>query len=73
MKTRTVKVKGIEFGNASEAIQHADASGYGDDVVTVGGRYFLVRKAEGERLDRLGVVGAFHYDRDGVLMSVPTA
>jgi len=68
---REITISGMEFDTVYEAIQHADASGYGDQVLTVGGRYFLVTDAEAERLDRAGVVSAKWFDHDGILMSVP--
>jgi hypothetical protein len=47
----TMTFQAIEFDNANEAIQYYDASGYGDDVISLDGKYYLTRKAEAERLD----------------------
>jgi hypothetical protein len=71
---KTIYTDGIFFPNASEAIQHMDASGYGDKVVSIKGdrRYFLTTEAEADRLDAQGLVTAYWFDRDGVLISVPT-
>jgi hypothetical protein len=70
-KQRTVTVAGIEFRTAGDAIQWHNADPKTGAVISVGGRYFAVTRAEADRLDALGVVGAFWFDRDGVVVSVP--
>lgn len=49
-----VQVHGIEFENASEALQHAEASGRGQAIL-VGGKHLVVEEAEANRLAEMGV------------------
>lgn len=51
-------IRGIEFGTANGAIQHAEASGRGE-AIAVGGKYLVVEKAEAERLAAAGVAFAY--------------
>ena len=55
----TIEFHAIEFGSADEAIQHYYASGYGDRVISLGGKYYVTRKAEAERLAAAGVEFAY--------------
>jgi hypothetical protein len=68
--TRTITVRGIECDSASEAIQCLDCT-RADNAVSIGRRYFALTKAEADRLDAMGVIDAYWFDRDGILMSVP--
>jgi hypothetical protein len=58
----TITFEAIEFDNAHEAIQHYYASGYGDDVISLGGKYYLVKRAEAERIEVAGVEFAYVHD-----------
>lgn len=74
--TKTITFKGIEFDTASEAIQHYYASGYGDRVISLDRKHYVVEETESDRLAIAGVSFAYvfcHERPDGrdVLMSVP--
>lgn len=69
--TVTVTVQGAEFPTAAEAVSRSGVSG--TEVVSVAGRFWLVTRAEGERLDRLGVVESYWDDRDGELFEMPAS
>jgi hypothetical protein len=58
MATHEITIKGIEFPNAGEAIQHTYADGRGE-AITIGGKYMVVEKAEAERLAAAGVYFAY--------------
>jgi hypothetical protein len=60
----TIEFTAIEFDTAGEAIQHYDASGYGDAVITLGGKYYVTHKAEADRLAAAGVAFAYLYDHE---------
>jgi hypothetical protein len=70
-KNRTVTVTGRECPTPGECLGWYEADPHYGAVISVGGRYFAVTRAEADRLDALGVVGAFWFDRGGVVMSVP--
>ena len=59
-----ITFEGIEFDNAHEAIQHYDASGYGDDVISLNRKYYLVKRAEAQRLEKAGVEFAYVHDHE---------
>ncbi len=59
---RTIQVHGIEFPNASEALQHYYAGG--GEVILLAGRYFVVQKAEAERLAADGVEFAYVHEHE---------
>ncbi|MCC7291481.1 MAG: hypothetical protein IT449_05400 [Phycisphaerales bacterium] len=74
MKTMTIEA--IEFDSAHEAIQHYYAGGYGDRVIALDRKYYLLKQAEAERLETAGVEFAYVFDHDlpdgrNVLMTVP--
>lgn len=60
----TIEFEAIEFETAGEAIQHYYASGYGDDVIALAGKYYLTRKAESERIAAAGVEFAYLHDHE---------
>ncbi|KAA0219704.1 MAG: hypothetical protein KJ057_12995 [Phycisphaerae bacterium] len=73
---KTITFEAIELPTASEAMQHYYASGYGDRVIAVNGKYYLVKRAEAERLESAGVEFAYVVDHDlpdgrNVIMTVP--
>ncbi len=51
---KTIQIQGSAFGSAHEAIQDTYASGRGQ-VISVGGRYLVVEKAEADRITALGI------------------
>ncbi|GMU38250.1 MAG: hypothetical protein KJ057_09720 [Phycisphaerae bacterium] len=73
---KTVTFEAIEFETASEAIQHYYASGYGNDVIALDGKYYVVKKAEADRLAEAGLEFAYVFDHDlpdgrNVILTVP--
>lgn len=60
----TIEFQAIEFDSADEAIQHYYASGYGDAVIALDGKYYVTRKTEAERLAVAGVEFAYVFDHD---------
>ena len=60
-----------EFASAGLAIQDLDASGSGDRVISLDGRYFTVSHGEYERLEQAGVPFDTWHDLDGRLICVP--
>ena len=52
-----IKVTGIEFDTADEAIRHAKATGR--VAVRLGGEVMVVQRAEAHRLDEAGVPFAY--------------
>ena len=60
---KTIEIQGIEFETASEALQHADASGRGQ-VIHVGGKFLVVERAEADRLAETGVFFAHVIDHE---------
>lgn len=50
----------IEFASVEEAFQHMDASGWGELVVRIGGRYYLTTRDEAHRPD-VAVEAFFYY------------
>ncbi len=72
----SITFEAIEFPTASEAIQHYYASGYGDRVFALDGKYYLIKKAEAERLEVAGIEFAYVVDHDlpdgrNVIITVP--
>jgi len=72
---KAVRISGIEFANASEALQHVEAGGRGVAVL-VGGRHLVVEQAEADRMAAAGVHFAYLVDHelpDGTrrVMTVP--
>ncbi len=60
----TIEFEAIEFGAAGDAIQHYYASGYGDVVIAVNGKYYVAYKAVAERLAAAGVEFAYVHDHE---------
>jgi hypothetical protein len=60
----TIEFHGVEFSNAAEAIQHYYASGFGDRVIALNGKYYLTRQAEADRLEAAGVAFVFVFDHE---------
>ena len=60
----TIEFEAIEFDKADEAIQHFNASGYGDAVIALGGRYYVTRDAEADRLAAAGIEFAYVCDHE---------
>ena len=55
---QTIRIQGIEFDSANEAIQYEDASGRGR-AIQLNRRYFVIDEAEGHRIAALGVSFAY--------------
>ena len=53
-----ITFKADEFPTASEAIQHTEASGRGEAIV-LGGKHYVVERAEADRLSAAGVPFAY--------------
>jgi hypothetical protein len=72
MKTRTIRVRGIECESAHEAVTIVENFA-GDHAISLCGRFFVVRDDEFERLQRLGVQPTtwHHHHPTGRLLSVP--
>lgn len=60
----TIEFNAIAFDTADEALQHYYASGYGDAVIALGGRYYVTRDAEADRLAAAGVEFAYVCDHE---------
>ena len=62
----TIEFTGIEFENASLALQHANASGHGVAISAVAGLNgcFVVEQAEADRLAAAGVEFAYLIDHE---------
>jgi len=60
----TITFNAIEFTNVHEAFQHYDASGYGDSVISLNGKYYLTYKPEAERLAAAGIEFAYVFDHE---------
>jgi hypothetical protein len=60
----TIRFTAIEFENVHEAFQHYDASGYGDNVISLGGKYYLISKAEAQRIEAMGIEFAYVFDHE---------
>jgi hypothetical protein len=72
----TITFEAIEFANAHEAIQHYYASGYGDNVISLHGKYYLIKRIEADRIEMAGIEFAYVFDHempDGTsrIMTVP--
>jgi len=60
----TSEFEGIEFPNAVEALQHANADPRMDTAILLGGNHYSMTKATAERLEREGVEFAFLHDHE---------
>ncbi|MFO0836981.1 MAG: hypothetical protein U1D55_00520 [Phycisphaerae bacterium] len=60
----TIEFNAIEFDNMNEAFQHFDASGYGDDVIRLDGKFHLTTSAESQRLEAAGVEFSYLHIHD---------
>jgi hypothetical protein len=63
MATRTIRIRGIECENASDAFGWVDARGHGH-VISIGNKTLVVDKAEAERVETLGVEFAYLHDHE---------
>jgi hypothetical protein len=69
---REIQIKGIEFKNACEAIQHADNDGEPQGkAITIGGKFLVVQQAEADRIAAMGVSFAYINDCNGRVVTVP--
>lgn len=59
----TIEFKAIEFDNASEAIQHAEASGRGE-AIRLDGRNLVIDQGDADRLAAAGVEFAYLCDHE---------
>ena len=60
---KTIEFTGTEFGTASEAIQHVNASGRGV-AIALGGKHHVVEQPEADRLAAAGVEFAYLIDHE---------
>lgn len=72
----TIEFTAIEFDNADQAIQHTYADPRDGVAVTLGGKHYVMQKAEAERLAAAGVEFAYLFDHDlpdgrNIIMTVP--
>ncbi len=72
----TIEFQAIEFDNADEAIQHTYADPRDGVAVLLGGKHYVMQKAEAERLAADGVEFAYLFDHDlpdgrNIIMTVP--
>lgn len=61
---RTIEFTAIEFPNADEAIQHTYADPRDGVAVLLGGKHYVMQKAEAERLAAEGVEFAYLFDHE---------
>jgi hypothetical protein len=59
----TIEIKGLEFENADEAIQHINASGRGV-AISIGGKALVVEQAEADRLAARRIEFAYLVDHE---------
>ncbi len=59
----TIEFKAIKFDNASEAIQHTEASGRGHAIL-LDGHTLAIDQCDAERLDAAGVEFAYLCDHE---------
>jgi hypothetical protein len=59
----TIEIKGLEFENADEALQHINASGCGV-AISIGGKALVVEQAEADRLAAAGIEFAYLVDHE---------
>jgi hypothetical protein len=72
----TVTFEGIEFPNASEALQHANADPRMDTTILLGGKHYAVAKEMAQRIETEGIAFAYlcdHQMPDGTwrIVTVP--
>ncbi|MDZ4689078.1 MAG: hypothetical protein SH850_28725 [Planctomycetaceae bacterium] len=60
----TITFEVIEFDNAGDAIQHYEASGYGDGVIALDAKYYVTKRAETDRLAEAGIEFAYVFDHE---------
>ncbi len=61
---KTIEFQAIEFPNASEALQHTYADPRDGVAVLLGGKHYVMQKAEAERLETEGVEFAYVFDHE---------
>jgi hypothetical protein len=59
----TIEIKGIEFENADEAIQHLTASGHGV-AISIGGKVLVIEQPEADRLAERRIEFAYLVDHE---------
>lgn len=59
---KAIEFEGIEFPNAGEALQHANADPRLDTAILLGGKKYAVAKATAERLAANGTEFAYLHD-----------
>ena len=72
----TIEFNAIEFESADDAIQHTYADPRDGEAVLLGGKHYVMQKAEAERLAADGVEFAYLFDHDlpdgrNIIMTVP--
>ena len=60
----TATFEAIEFDSAGEALQHYSASGYGDAVISLKGKYYVTKRAEADRIAAARIEFAYVFDHD---------
>jgi hypothetical protein len=69
-KSRTIRLRAVEFPSAHEAIQYSEADGRGT-AIHLGGKNLVVAEADAERLAAAGVYFAYLFDHRGRVVTVP--
>lgn len=69
-RMKLIEIEATEHDSASDAVQWLSCSG-DDHAISIGDRYFTVKKAELDRLERLGIVPTTWHNHKGQLVSVP--
>jgi hypothetical protein len=59
----TIQIKGIEYANADEALQHLNASGRGV-AISIGGKVLVVEQAEADRIAERRIEFAYLVDHE---------
>jgi hypothetical protein len=55
---KTIRIQGIEFASANEAIQHVSAEGVGK-AISIGGKFIATTQVEARRLEADGIAFAY--------------
>lgn len=71
MNTKTIEFRGVECDSPSDAIQYADAAG--GKPITLGGKEYVVKESEADRLEAAGVEFAYigYCEAIGRFVTVP--
>ena len=65
-----ITIHAIEFGSADEAIQHTEASGFGEAIM-LDGKWLVVDQMTIDKLACTGASFAYLCDHKGQLVTVP--